>query len=211
MTFQLIIRASSSLPPGARCFSRDVGANKHVKRRFSKVPRQLLPSLDRVPLLPHEGQAESLPAPAISCLWWNCGAGEGSRPPGCYPSSLSGSVSLARAPVCLPQSSRPMLFSVLAGPPSPTRTWEGCGYLIQFAFGRREASGKVQFFQQRFIRCDLYWPTSEAALSPFLQSSVRNTAGERILECGRGVAGPHWSSCGKGKRTSTSMPKRSRS
>lgn len=92
MTFQIIIRASSSVPAGARYFRRAVGANKHVKRRFSKVPPQLLPSLDRVPLLPDDGQAGSLPASSlwpilldISCLWWNCEAGERSRPPGCYP------------------------------------------------------------------------------------------------------------------------------
>lgn len=92
-----------------------MGANKEVKRRFSKVHWQLLPALDRVTLLPQGGQAGSLPASGIRLsvasllrhtlpsvgLWSRLQVAALTAPP----SSLSGSVSLAHARPSEPSAS----------------------------------------------------------------------------------------------------------
>lgn len=57
-----------------------------------------------------------------------------------------------------------------------------------------------------FILCVLYWPHKQGC--PFsLSCSGRSTARERSLECGREVAGLHWSSCGKGKGLQLARPR----
>lgn len=135
MTFQSIIRASSSVPAGAWYFSRAEGPNKHVKRSFSEVPRRLLPTLDRVPLIPHEGQAGSLPA---SSIWpilpppSPASGGIGEQMKGHVPLAVSRS---SPSGFCLPGPGTPAVppsviltrvVSLLSGLSFPAGTWKGC-------------------------------------------------------------------------------------
>lgn len=136
-----------------------MGANRQVKWRFSKVHRQLLLPLDRVTLLPQEGQAGSLPA---SSFWLSVAklvvipppppsafAGIVEQIKGCFPDSYPFFPIGLRLPGTGPSSGappsvrlNPCTLAAFSGPAPLSGLRKAVGTLSCLSLERGKAQGK---------------------------------------------------------------------